>query len=405
MNIAKTAKISLRALNRNKMRSFLTALGIIIGVGAVIAMVSIGQGARVEVEQRFTEMGTNLLFVRPGSMSFRGRSGGGGSYTTLKESDAKAILENCDAVQYVSANVSTRAQVVFGNKNWNSSINGVGDKYPQIRNWDVEYGVFFDENQVRTGQKVCVLGSEVTENLFEGADPIGQIIRLNKIPFRVLGILEEKGEAGGFGSRDDMIAVPYTTAKSRLLNIDYIQSIDVSAISAERTDEATKQIEELLRLRHKIAPGSEDDFNVRNMADIAEGASEATQILTILLGGIASISLLVGGIGIMNIMLVSVTERIREIGIRMSVGAREIDILLQFLTEAVVLSVLGGALGICLGLGSSSLISKLAGMKTLVSIGSIALAFFFAGSVGVFFGFYPARKASRLDPIEALRYE
>ena len=405
MNIAKTAKISLLALNRNKMRSFLTALGIIIGVGAVIAMVSIGQGARVEVEQRFTEMGTNLLFVRPGSMSFRGRSGGGGSYTTLKESDAKAILENCDAVQYVSANVSTRAQVVFGNKNWNSSINGVGDKYPQIRNWDVEYGVFFDENQVRTGQKVCVLGSEVTENLFEGADPIGQIIRLNKIPFRVLGILEEKGEAGGFGSRDDMIAVPYTTAKSRLLNIDYIQSIDVSAISAERTDEATKQIEELLRLRHKIAPGSEDDFNVRNMADIAEGASEATQILTILLGGIASISLLVGGIGIMNIMLVSVTERIREIGIRMSVGAREIDILLQFLTEAVVLSVLGGVLGICLGLGSSSLISKLAGMKTLVSIGSIALAFFFAGSVGVFFGFYPARKASRLDPIEALRYE
>ena len=405
MNITKTAKISLIALNRNKMRSFLTALGIIIGVGAVIAMVSIGQGAKVEVEQRFNEMGTNLLFVRPGSMSFRGVHGGGGSYTTMKESDAKAILENCDAVQYVSSNVNTRAQVVFGNKNWNTSIYGVGDNYPEIRNWDVEYGLFFDENQVRTGQKVCVLGSEVTENLFEGADPIGQIIRLNKIPFRVLGILEEKGEAGGFGSRDDMIAVPYTTAKSRLLNIDYIQSIDVSAISAERTDEATKQIEELLRLRHKIAPGSEDDFNVRNMADIAEGASEATQILTILLGGIASISLLVGGIGIMNIMLVSVTERIREIGIRMSVGAREIDILLQFLTEAVVLSVLGGALGICLGLGSSSLISKLAGMKTLVSIGSIALAFFFAGSVGVFFGFYPARKASRLDPIEALRYE
>ncbi len=405
MNIAKTAKVSLLALNRNKMRSFLTALGIIIGVGAVIAMVSIGQGAKAEIEQRFTEMGTNLLFVRPGSMSFRGRHGGGGSYTTLKESDAKAILENCDAVQYVSPNVNTRAQVVFGNKNWNSSIYGVGDRYPQIRNWDVEYGVFFDENQVRTGQKVCVLGSEVTENLFEGADPIGQIIRLNKIPFRVLGVLEMKGEAGGWGSRDDMIAVPYTTAKSRLMNIDYIQSIDVSAVSAKRTDEAARQIEELLRTRHKIAPGSEDDFNVRNISDIAEGASEATQILTILLGGIASISLLVGGIGIMNIMLVSVTERIREIGIRMSVGAREIDILLQFLTEAVVLSVLGGVLGICLGLGSSSLISKLAGMKTLVSIGSVALAFFFAGSVGVFFGFYPARKASKLDPIEALRYE
>ncbi len=405
MNIAKTAKVSLLALNRNKMRSFLTALGIIIGVGAVIAMVSIGQGAKVEVEQRFTEMGTNLLFVRPGSMFFRGRSGGGGSYTTLKESDAKAILENCDAVQYVSPNVNTRAQVVYSNKNWNSTIYGVGDKYPQIRNWDIEYGVFFDENQVRTGQKVCVLGSEVSENLFEGADPIGQIIRLNKIPFRVIGVLETKGEAGGWGSRDDIVIIPYTTAKSRLLNIDYVQSIDVSAVSANRTNEATEQIEELLRIRHKIAPGSEDDFNVRNMADIAEGASEATQILTILLGGIASISLLVGGIGIMNIMLVSVTERIREIGIRMSVGAREVDILLQFLTEAVVLSVLGGALGICLGLGSSSLISKFAGIKTLVSMGSIAIAFFFAGSVGVFFGFYPARKASKLDPIEALRYE
>jgi len=405
MNITKTAKVSLMALNRNKMRSFLTALGIIIGVGAVIAMVSIGQGAKVEVEQRFNEMGTNLLFVRPGSMSFRGVHGGGGSYTTMKESDAKAILENCDAVQYVSSNVNTRAQVVFGNKNWNTSIYGVGDNYPEIRNWDVEYGLFFDENQVRTGQKVCVLGSEVTENLFEGADPIGQIIRLNKIPFRVLGVLESKGESGGWFNRDDMIAVPYTTAKSRLVGIDHIQSIDVSAVSADRTDEAMRQIEEILRIRHKIAPGAEDDFNVRNMADIAEGASEATQILTILLGGIASISLLVGGIGIMNIMLVSVTERIREIGIRMSVGAREKDILLQFLTEAVVLSILGGVLGICLGLGSSSLISKFAGMKTLVSIGSIALAFFFAGSVGVFFGFYPARKASKLDPIEALRYE
>jgi putative ABC transport system permease protein len=405
MNIVKTSKVALRALGRNKMRSFLTALGIIIGVGAVIAMVSIGQGARLEVEERFESMGTNLLFVRPGSRSYRGRSGGGGSYTNLKEADAKAILENCDAVKYISPNVNGRAQVVYQSNNWNTSIYGVGASYPEIRNWAVENGVFFSESQVRTSQKVAILGSEVAENLFEGADPIGQVIRVNRAPYRVLGVLESKGESGGWFNRDDMIAIPYTTAQKRLLGIDHIQSIDVSAVSSTRTGEAMAQIEELLRIRHKIAPGAEDDFNVRDMADIAESASEATQILTILLGGIASISLLVGGIGIMNIMLVSVTERIREIGIRMSVGAKERDILLQFLTEAIVLSVLGGILGIVLGVGSSRLISHFANMKTLVSVGAIALAFLFSGSVGIFFGFYPARKASKLDPIEALRYE
>jgi putative ABC transport system permease protein len=405
MNIIKTSKVALRALNRNKMRSFLTALGIIIGVGAVIAMVSIGQGARLEVEQRFEAMGTNLLTVRPGSRSYMGRHGGGGTYTNLKEADAQAILENCDAVKYVCPSVNGRAQVVYQNKNWNTSIYGVGETYPEVRNWPVEVGSFFSDSQVRSAQKVAVLGNEVSENLFEGADPIGQVIRINKNPFRVLGVLESKGESGGFFNRDDMITIPYTTAQKRLLGVDYIQSIDVSAVSGTRTNEAMAQIEELLRIRHKIAPGAEDDFNVRDMADIAESASEATQILTILLGGIASISLLVGGIGIMNIMLVSVTERIREIGIRMSVGAKERDILLQFLTEAIVLSVLGGFLGVVLGVGSSRLISHFAGMKTLVSFGAIVLAFVFSGSVGIFFGFYPARKASKLDPIEALRYE
>ncbi len=405
MNLLKTSKVALRALNRNKMRSFLTALGIIIGVGAVIAMVSIGQGAKMEVEQRFESMGTNLLFVYPGSRSYRGRSGGGGTYTNLKEADAQAILDNCPAVQYVSPNVNGRAQVVYQNKNWNTSIYGVGESYPEIRNWPVEIGTFFNSSQIRSAQKVAVLGSEVNQNLFEGTDPIGQVIRVNKIPFRVLGVLESKGESGGFFNRDDMIAIPYTTAQKRLLGVDHIQSIDVSAVSASRTDEAQRQIEELLRIRHKLAPGAEDDFNIRDMSDIAESASEATKILTILLGGIASISLLVGGIGIMNIMLVSVTERIREIGIRMSVGAKERDILLQFLTEAIVLSVLGGFLGVVMGVGSSRLISHFAGMKTLVSFGSIVLAFVFSGSVGIFFGFYPARKASKLDPIEALRYE
>jgi len=405
MNIMRTIRVSLRALSRNKMRSFLTALGIIIGVGAVIAMVSIGQGAKMAVEQRFESMGTNLLFVRPGSRSFRGIHGGGGTYANLMPADATAILEKCDAVQYVSPSVSARSQVVYGNKNWNTSIQGVGAKYPEIRNWEVVEGTFFDENMVKAGAKVCVLGSEVRENLFEYEDPIGQIIRIRKIPFRVLGTLKSRGESGGWFNRDDIIVIPYTTAQRRLLGIIHIQSIDVSAVSAARSAEAQEQIEEILRIRHKIAPGAEDDFNVNNMEEIAEGAAESTKILTILLGGIASVSLLVGGIGIMNIMLVSVTERIREIGIRMSVGAREKDVLYQFLTEAIVLSVLGGIIGIGVGLIASRLISHFAGWETLVSLSAIVLAFLFSGSVGIFFGFYPARKASKLDPIDALRYE
>ncbi|MFQ6070069.1 MAG: ABC transporter permease [Candidatus Aminicenantales bacterium] len=406
MNILRTIRVSLRALTRNKMRTFLTALGIIIGVGAVIAMASIGQGAKVAVQARFDEMGTNLLFVRPGSLSYRGRHYGGGTYQNLTPADAKAIEERCDAIQYVSANVSTRAQVVYGNKNWNTTIQGVGEKYPEIRKWAVEEGIFFDENMVRSAQKVCVLGSEVNQNLFEGEDPIGKIIRIKKVPFRVLGVLEQKGEAGGWFSRDDIILVPFTTAQKRLIGrIDRIQSIDVSAVSAARTAEAQRQIEELLRIRHKIAPGAEDDFHVRNMADIAEGAAESTKILTYLLAGIASVSLLVGGIGIMNIMLVSVTERIREIGIRMSVGARERDILLQFLTEAIVLSLMGGMIGILVGIGGSKLMSNIFNFDTVVSGIWIILAFIFSAVVGVFFGFYPAWKASKLDPIEALRYE
>ncbi len=405
MNIMRTIRVALRALGRNKMRSFLTALGIIIGVGAVIATVSIGEGAKREVEKRFEEMGTNLLYVRPGSQNFRGRSYGGGSFQTLTDDDARAIQEKCDAVQYVSPSVSGRAQVVYQNKNWNTSVNGVGEHYVEIGNWTVEEGIFFDENMVRSGQKVAVLGNEVNQNLFEGADPIGQIIRIKKIPFRVIGVLESKGEAGGWFNRDDMILIPYTTAQRRLLGITHINSIDISAVSSSRTEEAMMQIEDLLRIRHKIAPGAEDDFNVRNIADIAESAAESRDALKILLGGIASVSLLVGGIGIMNIMLVSVTERIREIGIRMSVGAREKDILFQFLTEAIVLSLLGGSLGIGAGVLGSTLISKLADWQTLVSLWSIIVAFLFSAIVGVFFGFYPARKASKLDPIEALRYE
>ncbi|OGD18322.1 MAG: multidrug ABC transporter substrate-binding protein [Candidatus Aminicenantes bacterium RBG_16_63_16] len=408
MNILRTTRVALRALARNKMRSFLTALGIIIGVGAVISMVSIGEGARQGVEDRFNSMGTNLLFVSPGSRNRGGVHTGSGGWQTLKAEDAIAIEQQCSAVKYTSPSSNTRAQVVYGNKNWNTSVQGTGARYPEVRNWEVEEGTYFDESQERAAAKVAVLGSEVKKNLFEDEDPIGKIIRIKNIPFRIIGILKSKGESGGWFNRDDMIAVPYTTVMKRLTNQDYISSIDISAVSASQTKEAQTQIEELMRIRHKIMPGSEDDFQVRNMSEIAEGAAQATQIMTILLGSIASISLLVGGIGIMNIMLVSVTERIREIGIRMAVGAKQKDILLQFLTEAIVLSVMGGLIGVFFGVGLSKLvryISIFSTFKTQVSANAILLAFLFSASVGIFFGFYPARKASRLDPIDALRYE
>jgi len=405
---AQTLRVALRALNRNKMRSFLTALGIIIGVGAVIAMVSIGEGAKRGIESRFASMGTNLLFVSPGSQNQRGVHSGWGSMTTLKEDDGLAIGRECPAVLYISPSVSARAQTVYGNKNWNTSISGTGERYPEVRNWEVEFGAYFDEAMVRSAAKVCVLGADVKTNLFEDEDPIGKVVRIKKIPFKVLGVLKKRGESGGFGSRDDMITIPYTTAMRRLQGIDYIQSVDVRAVSSEALPEAVVQIQDLLRNRHRIAPGAEDDFTVRNMSEIAETAAQATQMMTVLLGSIASISLLVGGIGIMNIMLVSVTERIREIGLRMAVGAREIDILLQFLTEAIVLSLMGGLIGIGFGLGASRLVKKIkmfSAFNTVVSLESVLLAFFFAAAIGIFFGFYPARKASRLDPIEALRYE
>jgi putative ABC transport system permease protein len=390
------------------MRSFLTILGIIIGVAAVIAMVSIGEGAKKGIEERFASMGTNLLFVYPGSRNIRGVQSGFGGFTNLKPDDARAIEERCDAVKATSPSINTRAQVVYANKNWNTQIQGTGEKFPEIRNWRVVEGVYFDESQVASGAKVCVLGSLVKQNLFEDEDPIGKTIRINKIPFTVIGVLESKGEQGGFFNRDDMIAAPYTTVMRRLRGVDYINSIDVAAVSADKTSEAQRQIEELMRERHRIAPGAEDDFQVRNIADVAESAAESTKIMTILLGSIAGISLIVGGIGIMNIMLVSVTERIREIGVRLAVGARERDILLQFLIEAVVLSVTGGVIGIIIGVGASRLmkyISLFSNITTVVTPESIMLAFFFAASVGIFFGYYPARKASKLDPIEALRYE
>ncbi|MBC7363743.1 MAG: ABC transporter permease [Candidatus Aminicenantes bacterium] len=408
MKVFRILQVSIRALTRNKMRSFLTILGIIIGVAAVIAMVSVGEGAKQGIQKRFESMGTNLLFVYPGSRNFRGVATGFGGVNTLKPEDAKAIEEYCDAVLATSPSISTRAQVVYANKNWNTQIQGTGEKFPEIRNWNVIEGTYFDETHVASAAKVCVLGYQVRQNLFEDEEAVGKTIRISKIPFKVIGVLEPKGEQGGFFNRDDMIAVPFTTVMKRLRGVDYISSIDVSAVSPEKTAEAQRQIEELLRERHRIAPGADDDFQVRNISDVAQSAAESTQIMTILLGSIASISLIVGGIGIMNIMLVSVTERIREIGVRLAVGAREKDILLQFLIEAVVLSVGGGIIGIIVGVGASRMmkyISVFQGITTVVTPGSILLAFLFSASVGIFFGYYPARKASRLDPIEALRYE
>jgi putative ABC transport system permease protein len=390
------------------MRTFLTMLGIIIGVGAVIAMVSIGAGAKAAVQDRFAAMGTNLLFVSGASKRVQGVHSGFGGYQTLTVEDAQAILERCPSVEAISPSVSTRAQTIYLNKNWQTSIQGTGERYPDVRKWEIELGTYFDESQVRGVAKVCVLGADVKKNLFEDADPIGQTIRIKKVPFQIIGVLKSKGQSGGFGSRDDMICVPYTTCMKRLQKAEFLSSIDVSAVSSTQTVLAKQEIAELLRDRHRIMPGSDDDFQVQDMSEIAEGAADATNILTLLLGSIASISLLVGGIGIMNIMLVSVTERIREIGIRMSIGARERDILLQFLAEAIVLSLVGGLLGIALGVGVSKLlkyISLFATIKTVVSPSWVIMAFLISGSIGVFFGFYPARKASKLDPIEALRYE
>lgn len=409
MNVFRIFRVSFRALGRNKMRTFLTALGIVIGVGSVIAMVSIGTGAKKGIQERFDRMGTNLLVVRPGSMNLRGVRTGFGFRNTLKFDDVDAIKEHCPSVLATSPNVNTQSQIIYGNKNWRTQIQGVSEQYPLIRRWEIERGIFFDEEMVRSAAKVCVLGVDVQKNLFdENEDPIGKIIRIRRVPFTVIGILKSKGETGGFGSRDDLVCVPYTTASRRLVRYRFIQSIDISAVSAQAMSKAQQEIELLLRDRHDIPEGADDDFNVRNLAEIAESMESAMGVLQLLLGSIAAISLLVGGIGIMNIMLVSVTERIREIGIRMSVGARELDILVQFLSEAIALSFMGGLLGIAFGIGVSKLLKYIpifSRIETVVSSGSIVLSFIFAGAVGVFFGFYPARKASRLDPIEALRYE
>jgi putative ABC transport system permease protein len=403
-----TFKIALRALRRNTLRTLLTMLGIVIGVGAVIAMVSIGNGAKARVEAAIANMGQNVIMIMSGNMSRGGFRFGFGSPGSLKPEDYEAIRKEVDGVAGISPEVRASGQVAAGNQNAVPSIMGVGADYAQIRSWEIVSGQNFTETDVRNANKVALIGKTAAETLFgEGADPVGQIIRIKHAPFTVVGYLKPKGMGMGFGNQDqdDVILVPYTSAMKRLTGDTSFRSLNVQATSPAQVADVQEQISQLLRQRHKIGPEKEDDFLVRTQQEISETATETSRTMTGLLGSIAGVSLLVGGIGIMNIMLVSVTERTREIGIRMSVGARGRDILLQFLTEAVTLSLVGGMIGIALGIASSRFISTKFGWSTLISSDSIVLSFVFSAVIGVFFGFYPARKAAQLDPIDALRYE
>lgn len=394
-----------RALYRNKMRSFLTMLGIIIGVAAVIIMLAIGQGAQHQVKEQILSLGTNILMVLPGSQQQGGIRIGAGSITTLTEEDAMAIARECPAVEYVSPGTRTGGQIIAGNLNWSTSIEGVGANYLNIRKWKLEAGEFFTEQDVKGAPKVCIIGKTIADNLFPDMDPVGQSVRIKNVPVKVIGVLSEKGQNSMGQDQDDIILAPYTTVLKRLSRFPFLRQILVSAISEHDIPVAQRQVTSLLRQRHKLTPTDPDDFTIRNQADLTNTATATSQILTILLASIAFVSLIVGGIGIMNIMLVSVTERTREIGIRMSVGARGKDILTQFLIEALVLSLLGGLIGITLGVVSSRIVSSFAGWPTFVTALSIVLSFGFSIAIGIFFGFYPARKAALLNPIDALKYE
>jgi putative ABC transport system permease protein len=405
MRFLEILRIAFDALLRNKMRSLLTMLGIIIGVGAVIAMVAIGQGAQTSVDAQISSLGSNILLVFPGSSSRGGVMSGAQTGTTLTEEDQQAVKEQCPAVAYVSPQVRTGAQVVYGNMNWGTAISGGTVDFFYIRDWRLEDGDFFSDQDVRAATKVCLLGRTVSQQLFDSANPLGQTIRIRNIPFRVIGILKSKGQNAMGQDQDDLVIIPYTTLQKRLIGHTHSWGFIVSAVSKAQIPEAQHQMTELLRVRHKIGPSDDNDFTIRNQTEIADAQSATTRIMTTLLASIASVSLVVGGIGIMNIMLVSVTERTREIGVRMSIGARKRDILSQFLMEAIVLSLLGGMLGIILGVLSSGVVSTLAGWPTIVTAQAIIMAVVFSTFVGIFFGYYPARKASLLNPIDALRYE
>jgi len=408
VNLLSAGKVSFRSLRANKMRSALTMLGMIIGVGAVIVMVAIGAGANQRISAQISSVGSNLLLVLPGSTTSGGLRSGFGGVPTLTMGDARAIGKELPSVRFASPSIRTSAPVVYGNQNWSTIVQGVWPEFLEMRDWRIVSGRNFTAAETEASAKVTLLGQTVAENLFGPEDPVGKIVRIKRSPFTVVGVLDRKGQSPQGQDQDDTVVLPITTLQKKLYasaHAGTVGVIMVQAIDEENVKEAERQVAALLRQRHRIGPGQDDDFSVRNLSEVLALAETATRIMSLLLGGIASVSLVVGGIGIMNIMLVSVTERTREIGIRMAVGARERDILSQFLIEAVLLALTGGAVGIVLGAAGAVLTSRFAGWSTVISPSAVFLAFGFSAAVGIFFGYYPARKASRMDPIEALRYE
>lgn len=405
MNLFVSFKIAGRALARNPLRSGLTMLGIVIGVGSVVAMIAVGQGAKRQVEAQIATIGSNVLLVFPGSTTQAGVRAGAGTATTLSEEDAKAIQRELSLVRLAAPSLRTVGQIVSANQNWSTVVTGTTPLFFEVRDWPLESGVPFTESDVDGVAKVALIGKTVAANLFGSQDPLGQLIRIKNVPFKVVGVLSSKGQSAQGQDQDDIVVIPISTLQKRIMGVTHIGAILVSARSTQEMGVAQEEIRRLLRQRHRIPVGEDDDFAVRSMADVAAAAEASSRVMTLLLGSIASVSLVVGGIGIMNIMLVSVTERVREIGIRMAVGARSRDILVQFLVEAVVLTLLGGLVGIGLGIASSHAISAIVRWPTIISAGSILLSLGSAVVVGIFFGLYPARRAASLNPIEALRHE
>jgi putative ABC transport system permease protein len=406
MTLLMTCIVAGKALRRNAMRSALTALGMIIGVAAVIVMVAIGSGARYSIEAQIRSAGSNLVIVTAGAGGFGPVRQGQGATTTLTPGDADAIRAEIAGIRYLSPGVSLRTQVVAETGNWGTQVQGAGEELAALRSWPLQFGSFFTEQDVARAARVAILGSLVRDQLFgTDADPAGAIVRIRNQPFRVLGVLTRKGQAAMGQDQDDVVIVPYTAVQKRLLGITHIQNIWISADADVPLENLSTQVAGLLRARHKIEAGEDDDFMVRTLEEMAAVLTSTTTTMTWLLAAVAAVSLLVGGIGIMNIMLVSVTERTKEIGLRLSVGARDIDVLLQFLVEAILLSVAGGTLGIGVGFAASYIVAHLMQWSTTITPSAVMLAFGFAAAVGVFFGFYPARKAALLNPIEALRYE
>ncbi|GFO69859.1 multidrug ABC transporter substrate-binding protein [Geomonas limicola] len=400
--------IALRALRVNKMRALLTMLGIIIGIAAVIIMVAIGSGASKMISDQISSIGSNLLLVLPGSLTSGGMRSGTGGAQSLTYDDAKAIRTECPSVAEVAPTVRGSAQVVYGNQNWSTVVLGVTPEIIAVRDWTLVAGRNISQSDVDGASKNCLVGQTVADNLFGSADPIGKIIRIKKIPFTVVGLLGRKGQSPQGQDQDDVIYVPLRTAQRKLLGSQFpnaVGAIMIEARSADTLKKAEEEVVALLNQRHRVGPGREVDYSIRNLSELLAVSEQSTRVMSLLLGAVASISLVVGGIGIMNIMLVSVTERTREIGIRIAIGAKERDIMLQFLTEAVLLTTCGGIIGMLLGVGGAQLVASIVGWPTLISVQTIAIAFAFSAGVGVFFGFYPARKAASLNPIEALRYE